>query len=187
MRGVFVDANESLAVIFERLEKPGDPKVRINRNPDITPDQYPAILDGAEIAIVDHTALPTDDREAMQRAQARRVPRHRRAQLHEPGRTRRARHRSASDQGLRRHRSRRMRCCADVGSRARHRPDGPRDARRQLAARRCHAAHRQDARPDRLWRHRRRGRPHRAWQRHARGGLEPVAEETPEGRIRRSR
>jgi D-3-phosphoglycerate dehydrogenase len=60
VRGVFVDANESLAVIFERLEKPGDPKVRINRNPDIKPDQYPDVLDGAEIAIVDHTALPTD-------------------------------------------------------------------------------------------------------------------------------
>lgn len=60
MRGVFVDANEPLAVIFERLEKPGDPRVRINRNPDITPDQYPAILDGAGIAIVDHTALPTE-------------------------------------------------------------------------------------------------------------------------------
>ena len=60
MRGVFVDANESLAVIFERLEKPGDPRVRINRDPDITPQQYPAILDGAEIAIVDHTALPTE-------------------------------------------------------------------------------------------------------------------------------
>jgi D-3-phosphoglycerate dehydrogenase len=60
LRGVFVDANESLAVIFERLEKPGDPKVRINRDPDITPEQWPHILDGAEIAIVDHTALPTD-------------------------------------------------------------------------------------------------------------------------------
>ena len=60
MRGVFVDANESLAVIMERLEQPGDPKVRINRNPDIKPDQYPEILDGAEIAIVDHTALPTE-------------------------------------------------------------------------------------------------------------------------------
>jgi len=60
VHGVFVDANESLAVILERLEKPGDPKVRINRNPDITPDQYPKILDGAEIAIVDHTALPTE-------------------------------------------------------------------------------------------------------------------------------
>ena len=60
MRGVFVDANELLAVIFERLQKPGDPEVRINRNPDIKPEQYPEILDGAEIAIVDHTALPTD-------------------------------------------------------------------------------------------------------------------------------
>jgi D-3-phosphoglycerate dehydrogenase / 2-oxoglutarate reductase len=60
VRGVFVDANESLAVIFERLEKPGDPKVRVHRDPDITPDQYPAVLGGAEIAIVDHTALPTD-------------------------------------------------------------------------------------------------------------------------------
>jgi D-3-phosphoglycerate dehydrogenase len=60
VRGVFVDANESLAVIFERLGKPGDPKVAIHRDPDITSDQYPGILDGAEIAIVDHTALPTD-------------------------------------------------------------------------------------------------------------------------------
>jgi len=60
MRGVFVDANESLAVIFERLHQQGDIEVRINRNPDIKPEDYPAILDGAEIAIVDHTALPTD-------------------------------------------------------------------------------------------------------------------------------
>jgi D-3-phosphoglycerate dehydrogenase / 2-oxoglutarate reductase len=60
VRGVFVDANESLAVIFERLQKPGDLQVRIHRNPDITSDQYPKVLDGAEIAIVDHTALPTD-------------------------------------------------------------------------------------------------------------------------------
>lgn len=60
MRGVFVDANEALAVIMERLEKPGDPKVRIHRDPDIKPEQYPEILDSAEIAIVDHTALPTE-------------------------------------------------------------------------------------------------------------------------------
>src|ERR1700755_2605352 len=60
VRGVFVDANESLAVIFERLAKPTDPQVTIHRDPDITSDQYPKILDGAEIAIVDHTALPTD-------------------------------------------------------------------------------------------------------------------------------
>ena len=60
MRGVFVDANGSLADIFERQHKPGDPPVRINRNADITADQVPALLDGAEIIIIDHTPLPTD-------------------------------------------------------------------------------------------------------------------------------
>src|SRR5450631_1345485 len=59
MRGVFVDANEALAVIFERLTRSGDPEVRIHRDPDVTPDQLSGVLAGAEIAIVDHTALPT--------------------------------------------------------------------------------------------------------------------------------
>ena len=60
MRGVFVDANESLAQIFERLEQPGDPRMRINRNPELKPDEWPQVLDGAEIGVVDHTALPTE-------------------------------------------------------------------------------------------------------------------------------
>ena len=60
VRGVFVDANEALAVILERLEQPDDPKVSIHRDPDVTPDQLPNVLGGAEIAIIDHTALPTD-------------------------------------------------------------------------------------------------------------------------------
>jgi D-3-phosphoglycerate dehydrogenase / 2-oxoglutarate reductase len=60
VRGVFVDANESLAKIFERLKKPGDPKVAVNRDPDITSNQLPKLLDGAEIVVIDHTALPTD-------------------------------------------------------------------------------------------------------------------------------
>jgi len=59
LRGVFVDANESLAVIVERLQRSSDPIVLINRDPDITPEQLPQVLDGAEIAIVDHTPLPT--------------------------------------------------------------------------------------------------------------------------------
>jgi D-3-phosphoglycerate dehydrogenase / 2-oxoglutarate reductase len=60
VRGVFVDANGSLADIFERQNKPSDPLVRINRNADITADQVPALLDGAEMIIIDHTPLPTD-------------------------------------------------------------------------------------------------------------------------------
>jgi D-3-phosphoglycerate dehydrogenase len=34
--------------------------VRVNRNADITSDQIPALLDGAEIVVIDHTALATD-------------------------------------------------------------------------------------------------------------------------------
>jgi D-3-phosphoglycerate dehydrogenase len=60
VRGVFVDANGSLADLFEQQNKAGDPAVRINRNADIAPDQIPALLDGAEIVIIDHTPLPTD-------------------------------------------------------------------------------------------------------------------------------
>jgi D-3-phosphoglycerate dehydrogenase / 2-oxoglutarate reductase len=60
VRGVFVDANGSLADIFERQRKTGDPVVRINRNADIKSDDMPSLLDGAEAVVIDHTALPTD-------------------------------------------------------------------------------------------------------------------------------
>src|SRR5215831_4548804 len=60
VRGVFVDANDALAEIFERQRKPGDPEASVHLDPDIKPEQWPAILGGAEIGIVDHTALPTD-------------------------------------------------------------------------------------------------------------------------------
>lgn len=60
MRAVFVDANESLAVIFERQAKAGDPPVRIHRHADVTSGELPDVLKGDGIAIVDHTALPTD-------------------------------------------------------------------------------------------------------------------------------
>ena len=145
------------------------------------------MLDGAEIAIVDHTALPTEIAKKCTGlkhvvflgtgARSYMNP----EELAELG------IHGAPDQGLWRYGGRRMRHRADVGGRARPRQDGPRDPRRQLAARRRHAADRQDARPDRLRRHRRGSRAHRARQRHARDRLEPVAEETSEGRIRRAR
>ena len=60
MRGVFVDANDSLAEIFERQRKADDIAVKVNLDPNIKPRDWSAILGGAEIGIVDHTALPTD-------------------------------------------------------------------------------------------------------------------------------
>ena len=59
MRGVFIDANKSLADIFERQRRPGDPEVKVNLNPDITAEDVPAALGGAGIIIIDHTPLPT--------------------------------------------------------------------------------------------------------------------------------
>jgi len=60
VRGVFVDANDSLAEIFERQRKADDIAVKVNLDPNIKPRDWSAILGGAEIGIVDHTALPTD-------------------------------------------------------------------------------------------------------------------------------
>jgi D-3-phosphoglycerate dehydrogenase len=60
MRGVFVDASEELAKILERLTQPGDIAIKINRDEDIKSADLPGVLDGAEIAIIDHTYLPTD-------------------------------------------------------------------------------------------------------------------------------
>src|SRR3954468_11313789 len=60
MRGVFVDASEELAVIMERLTAAGDIAIKIHRDADVAPADLPRVLDGAEIAIIDHTYLPTD-------------------------------------------------------------------------------------------------------------------------------
>ncbi len=59
MRAVFVDANETLAAVAERLIRPDDPEIVINRDPAVRPDELPALLAGAATAIVDHTQLPS--------------------------------------------------------------------------------------------------------------------------------
>jgi len=56
---VFVDANESLAAVFERLRRDGDPLLRIHRDAEVAPEALPEVIGDAAIAIIDHTALPT--------------------------------------------------------------------------------------------------------------------------------
>jgi D-3-phosphoglycerate dehydrogenase len=60
IRAVFVDASPTLADLAARLHRPGDPALAIHRDPDVQPQQLPAILDGAAIALIDHTSLPVD-------------------------------------------------------------------------------------------------------------------------------
>ncbi|QGY05857.1 3-phosphoglycerate dehydrogenase [Methylobacterium mesophilicum SR1.6/6] len=58
MRAVFVDASETLAAVARRLLRPDDPPFAIHPDPAIAPEDLPGILAGAEIAVIDHTALP---------------------------------------------------------------------------------------------------------------------------------
>lgn len=59
MRAVFVDANDTLAAVTEKLLAAQNLPVSIVRNPAIKPDDLPGLLGDAEIMIVDHTAVPT--------------------------------------------------------------------------------------------------------------------------------
>jgi D-3-phosphoglycerate dehydrogenase len=57
---VFVDANETMADEMTSLLASEALDVRINRNPDITTANLPGLLSDASVAIIDHTALPTE-------------------------------------------------------------------------------------------------------------------------------
>jgi D-3-phosphoglycerate dehydrogenase len=59
LRALFVDANDTLAVVTDKLLAAAKLPVEINRNPDIKSEDLPRLLDGTEIAIVDHTPVPT--------------------------------------------------------------------------------------------------------------------------------
>ena len=60
MKAVFIDANATLADVAERLHRSDDIALFVNRQPDITPEQIPAVMADANILIVDHTAVPAD-------------------------------------------------------------------------------------------------------------------------------
>ena len=60
MKAVFIDASDTLGDVTERLCRPDDMPVRVNRNPDLTPREIPAVVGDADVIWVDHTTLPTD-------------------------------------------------------------------------------------------------------------------------------
>ena len=187
MRGVFVDANEALAVIFERLTKPGDPAVRIHRDPDVTPEQLPRVLDGAGIAIVDHTALPTEI--ARQCAGLKHVV------FLGTGARSYMNPEELAELGIEVHLIRGYGDTAVAESTIALMWAAARGIARMDREMRAGNWLREDGMqltgktlgPDRLRRHRRRGGAHRARQRHARAGLEPVAEDLSRRRFRRHR
>ena len=59
MQGLFLDATAALAEAFAAVERPDDPPVRVNRQPDVPEAALPALLAGHDFVLDDHTALPT--------------------------------------------------------------------------------------------------------------------------------
>ncbi|MEP6738856.1 MAG: NAD(P)-dependent oxidoreductase [Caldimonas sp.] len=61
MRAVFVDANAALRGFAEGVDPAVVPELEISFGaPGIAPAELPGMLSGAEIAVIDHTALPVD-------------------------------------------------------------------------------------------------------------------------------
>ena len=60
MQGLFVDATDELADIFRRVMRAGDPKVGVNIQEEVRPEQLPALLAGQEFVLNDRTYMPTE-------------------------------------------------------------------------------------------------------------------------------
>ena len=110
MRAVFVDANAALRELAEAIGPRALPRLELAfGDADIAPDALPAALAGAPIAVIDHTALPIEV--ARRCAGLRHVVflgTGARSYM-DPEALAVDRHRGPPDQGLRRHRRRRMR------------------------------------------------------------------------------
>ena len=58
-RIVFIDCNDQLRPVFDAVSRRDDPAILVNRTA-FTSEDLPRLLDGCEIAIVDHSYMPTD-------------------------------------------------------------------------------------------------------------------------------
>ena len=64
MKGLFLDASDALADVFDRMVRPDDPAVTVNQDATIAADALPGLLDGYDFVLDDHSYLPV---EAMRR------------------------------------------------------------------------------------------------------------------------
>jgi D-3-phosphoglycerate dehydrogenase len=58
MKSLFIDCNDQLAPVWQRVLRPGDPPIDVNRRP-FAPDELPRVLGGYDICIDDHSYMPT--------------------------------------------------------------------------------------------------------------------------------
>jgi D-3-phosphoglycerate dehydrogenase len=59
MKTIFLDCNDQLAPVWARVVRTDDPKIDVNREP-FAREELPLVLAGYDIAIDDHSYMPTD-------------------------------------------------------------------------------------------------------------------------------
>lgn len=57
MKCLFIDCNEQLAPVWQRVVRADDPRIDVNREP-LAPAALPSLLAGYDICLVDHSAMP---------------------------------------------------------------------------------------------------------------------------------
>jgi D-3-phosphoglycerate dehydrogenase / 2-oxoglutarate reductase len=60
MNGLFLDAVDDLATVFQNVVRPTDPPVTVQERAEIKPDELPNLCAGYDFIFDDHTQLPTD-------------------------------------------------------------------------------------------------------------------------------
>jgi len=59
MKSIFVDCNEQLSPVWERIVRADDPPIDVNRKA-FARDDLPRVLDGYDVALDDHSYMPTE-------------------------------------------------------------------------------------------------------------------------------
>jgi len=60
MRGLFLDAVDDLAEVFQRVVRPTDPPVTVREQDAVRPEELPGLLAGYDFVLDDHSQMPTD-------------------------------------------------------------------------------------------------------------------------------
>ena len=60
MKGLFIDAVDDLAAVFQRVVRASDPLVTVEERGEIKPEELPELTAGYGFIFDDHTQLPTD-------------------------------------------------------------------------------------------------------------------------------
>jgi D-3-phosphoglycerate dehydrogenase len=58
MRGLFMDAGDELAAVFDAVRRADDPEITVERRTQVSPEELPGLLAGYDFVLDDHSHLP---------------------------------------------------------------------------------------------------------------------------------